>query len=672
MTPAALAGPPRPATAEQVKELITAAGEAEDFDGADFVYVLDEADVFVRKSGLATTEGCQVIKILTDAGVKSQSVLRFEFDPDTTRTTIKSVTVHRKDGEIEEVPLSAVVTQPATQHWIYWGGMQHLLSLPRVEVGESIEVRTSKTGFNIAYLSDSQGAAGEGETETLIPPMPGHWYEVTLFQGRHPIVRKRYSVHMPKDMPVQYEVYNGELKSSMWFDGDRHVYTWSAENIPPVKKEPHMVELDDCVPKLVMATLEDWEAKSRWFYEVNEPQFEADAAIRAKVAELTAGLKSDEEKVSALTHWVADNIRYYGTKQGGSCEGYTLHKSINTFRDRGGVCKDKAGMLVTMLRVGGYEAFPALTMAGSRVEYIPADQFNHTVTVMRDGAGGFQILDPTWVPLFRDVWSSFEAEQGLVYGVPEGQDLTLSPYYEPEYNMRHVRADSIVDESGRLSTNVTINAQGAAGNRLRRAIDGIPEAQRRGRFEDALAIAANARLGALDYTDPYDYSRNAQVKAQVTADGFASMGAGVHMLRMPLMSHPLNVFFRPGFMEPGKSEARKYGMRFWATRLIRYEESIKLPGGWKVAHVPEAKSLDSGSASVTFNASADNDGLTYRFEFVLKKGVVPAEDYDGYSKAVEAMNELGRQWIVCTAGDEKSEKGRVAEKADAGAAGTTR
>jgi len=40
------------------------------------------------------------------------------------------------------------------------------------------------------------------------------------------------------------------------------------------------------VPKLVMATVPDWEMKSRWFHAVNEGQFAADDAIRAKVAEL--------------------------------------------------------------------------------------------------------------------------------------------------------------------------------------------------------------------------------------------------------------------------------------------------------------------------------------------------------------------------------------------------
>jgi hypothetical protein len=456
---------------------------------------------------------------------------------------------------------------------------------------------------------------------------------------------------MPKDKPVQYEVYNGALRSSLWFGDDYLVYTWEAEDIPAIEREPRMVAPDDCVTKLVMATLGTWEEKSRWFYEVNEPQFGWDDAIEAKVEEITAGLKTEEEKIVACTHWVADNIRYYGTKQGGAREGYTLHDSRVTFRDRGGVCKDKAGMLVTMLRVLGHEVYPALTMAGSRVERIPADQFNHTITVMRNKDGTFRVLDPTWVPLFRDVWSSFEDLQGLVYGTPEGQDQALSPHYEPEYNMRGVRSVGEIHSDGTLTTRITMDLHGGADNRLRRAVNGIPEFARQAAFEEALQLAPNARIEDLRYTNPYDYSRDGFVEMKVTAEGYASVGDGVHMFRLPLLHHPLDRFFRAPFGDRMSLSERKYAMRYWATRMLRYEETLTLPEGWKVIHVPEPQSMDSESAAFTFEATPGEGTLTYRMECKLKKGVVPAEDYPGLKEAFDALHELGEDWIVCATGD---------------------
>ncbi|MBN2563085.1 MAG: DUF3857 and transglutaminase domain-containing protein [Phycisphaerae bacterium] len=655
-----VAEPPKPATDGEIKDMIKAAGEAKDYDDAAIVYVLDEADVYVQDSGLATTESCQVIKILTDAGIRSESVLRQEFDPDTNRVKFKAVCIHRKDGAIEEVPVSGTITQPAKQHMIYWGNEQHVLGIPRLEIGDSLEIRISKIGFNIAYLADSGGMASGGSAEeTLEPPMPGHWYESTLFQGSYPIIKKRYSVHMPKDKPVQYEVYNGALRSSLWFGKDYHVYTWYAEDVPPVKDEPRMTSHDDNVTKLVMATIPDWPTKSRWFHEVNEPQFEADDAVRAKVAEITEGLQDEEAKIVACLHWVADNIRYYGTSRGPR-EGFTLHKGAEIFHDKGGVCKDIAGMLITMLRVLGHEVYPSLTMAGSRVERIPADQFNHTVCVMRKKDGTFRILDPTWAWRSAEVWSSWETLQGLVYGTPEGQDLTLSPYFPPEYSTLAYQGESLICKCGTLKTRIVVDASGSPGTSYRRSLATTPEPDRRAHFEEALHIAPNARLEKLDYTDPLDYSRHSQVKMEVSAAGYAMGTQGLRMFRLPVMSRPLESFISPDLNYPVDLKERQFGLRLRASRLLKIEETVKLPAGWKVVHVPEAKELKSGQVVFSFEATPGEGVLTYRLEMTIKNNIIPPEDYPGYKEAIETLQGLADEWVVCEVGGVDAETTAIA------------
>jgi transglutaminase-like putative cysteine protease len=640
----AVAEPPGPATAEEIKALLAEAGNAEEYGNAPVLYVLDEADVYVQHSGLATTEACQVIKILTEAGIRSQSVIEHEFDPDTNRVAIRSVKVHRADGSIEEVDVADTITQPTRQWLMFWGGEQHLLSIPRLTVGDAVEIRTSKIGFNIAYLTDGATAL---DPTGLEPPMEGQWYEVTDFQRGEPIMKKRYAVHMPADMPIQYEIYNGELKSSLWFEGDTHIYTFGDENIPAFKGEGHMVARSDVAPKLVMATLGNWEAKSRWFQEVNEPQFEADDAIRAKVEEITEGLESEEAKIEACLHWVSDNIRYYGTSRGPR-EGFTLHRGIETFRDRGGVCKDIAGMLITMLRVLGEETYPTLTMAGSRVERIPADQFNHTVCAIRTEDGSFRILDPTWCPLSRELWSSREALQGIVYGTPEGQDLTLSPYFPPEYNRLEARGKTTISADGALRTDLRFDVAGYPGTYLRRYLDREPVYALRGMFEQYINIAPNAELEEFDHIEPADYSRDGWLEMRVFAAHYASAGDGRCLFKLPLMHHPLSRIFIPDLLYDFSDGEREYPLRLRATRLVRYEETIALPPGWKVAEAPEARSFDSPSASLDFEIIPGEGELTYRFEFVLKDHIVPAENYEGFKKAIDMMHEIADAWVLCT------------------------
>ena len=210
---------------------------------------------------------------------------------------------------------------------------------------------------------------------------------------------------------------------------------------------------------------------------------------------------------------------------------------------------------------------------------------------MKDEAGDFRILDPTWIPLSREMWSSREALQGLVYGTPEGETLTLSPYYAPDYNQWVCRGKTRIDESGALETRISMNVKGYPDTYLRRNVFRYSKPEVRAGFEKALNIAPNARLEDFRYTDPYDYSHDGQVRMRVSAERYAAGGGSRRMMHLPLMSHPLADWFIPDFFYPLDKDERTYGMRLRATRHIRYEETVELPDGWNVERLPEARDM---------------------------------------------------------------------------------
>jgi hypothetical protein len=638
------AGPPGPATDEEVQSLLARA-TVDAYPNVDVLTVLDESDVYVRPSGLATTEHREIVRLLTTSGARSKAVLRYSIDPDTNRFAIRSVRIHRADGGIEESSLEGIVTQPTRQGSIFWGGTQYLLSLPKLEAGDALEIRTSKIGFNIAYLTDGVPApalSGDG----LTPPMPGHWYESTMFQGGSPIMKKRYAVHMPSNMPLQYEVYNGAVRSSLWSEGDTNIHTFIAEDVPAAPREPHSVAGSDRLTKLVMATVPDWEMKSRWFHEVNEGQFEADDDIRAKVAEITAGMTDREEKIEALLHWVADNIRYYGTSRG-PCEGFTLHTGIETFRDRGGVCKDIAGMLITMLRVIGEESYPTLTMAGSRVEAIPADQFNHTVTAIREPDGNIRVLDPTWSPTSKELWSSREALQGIVHGTPEGQTLMLSPYFPPEHNRMIVQSDCTIEEQGACTAWVKMDLAGYPGTSLRRSANRAEPYDQQARFEDQLGISDGMTIDHIDWIRPQDYRTDAWLTMEISDPGYAATGPDRLAFKLPMMQHPFRSMLNSDLGTNVNLDERRYALKLRATRQIVYEETISLPEGYIAIDLPEPESIDEDTAMLDWTIEQDGGALTYRFELQLRDHIVAPEDYEGLKQAFETMRRLADTWIIC-------------------------
>jgi len=282
-----------------------------------------------------------------------------------------------------------------------------------------------KKGFTYALLQD--------DDDRYIPPMRGHYYDIVPFWSSDPLLLKFYSVSVPEEKLIQYRFYNGEAESSAILEDGKMIYTFIKKDIMPMKRNRGMVAFSDVAPKLLISTSPDWYAKSLWFHKVNEDfgSFNSTPEIDKKVAEILASAKDEMDSITLLTHWCADEIRYSGISMGPG-EGFTLHSGDMNFTDRCGVCKDKAGMLITMLRAAGFESYPAMTMAGSRIDYIPADQFNHSVTIVKLSNGKYKLLDPTWVPFLRELWSSVEQQQNYLMGVPEGSDLMITPLSAPE------------------------------------------------------------------------------------------------------------------------------------------------------------------------------------------------------------------------------------------------
>ena len=258
-----------------------------------------------------------------------------------------------------------------------------------------------------------------------------------------------------------------------------------------------------------MSSTPQWQDKSLWFNKVNEDygSFAPLPEAQKKVDELIKGKKTEMEKIAVLTHWVADNIRYAGISMGKG-EGYTLHNTKMNYTDRCGVCKDIAGTLISFLRMAGFEAYPAMTMAGSRVESIPADHFNHCVAVVKLSNGTYMPLDPTWVPFCRELWSSAEQQQNYLPGVPG----RFGPVPDTCFRSRkslfpHQGRQSSGCRDGTLRGTFTVTAEGQSDSNIRRIFTTGFQSEWKNTMErQLLAVSPKARLLSVDYgRNPKDY-----------------------------------------------------------------------------------------------------------------------------------------------------------------------
>ena len=110
-------------------------------------------------------------------------------------------------------------------------------------------------------------------------------------------------------------------------------YAWWGLDLPARVHEPRQPDASDIEAKVVMATAASWEAKSRWFFDVNRDQFEVTPAIREKVEAILsdAGVaRSDEELKAKASHIVSGTVIAISAKTQKS----TVERGFGIHRDR--------------------------------------------------------------------------------------------------------------------------------------------------------------------------------------------------------------------------------------------------------------------------------------------------------------------------------------------------
>ena len=614
------------------------------YAGYDCVNLLDSTSVTVQPTGSGSFSVCKTIKIQTPRGAVSNRIIKYDYDPLTAFAQFKRATVYRANGDVINLDVTQACDYAAPARAIYWGARQIMLEVGQLNPGDIIEYEIDKKGFTYALLAD-----GSDDESRFIPPMRGQFYDIVPFWVTEPTVRKVYKVSIPMEKEMQFQFYQGDCASSMRYEDGRKAYTFSTNNVMPTKREPNMVDLFDAAPKLMMSSTPKWQDKSLWFNKVNEDygSFAPLPEAQKKVDELIKGKKTEMEKIAVLTHWVADNIRYSGISMGKG-EGYTLHNTKMNYTDRCGVCKDIAGTLISFLRMAGFEAYPAMTMAGSRVESIPADHFNHCVAVVKLSSGTYMPLDPTWVPFCRELWSSAEQQQNYLPGVPEGSDLCLTPVSAPENHYVRIKANNKLDAKGTLTGQFTITAEGQSDSNIRGMFTRGWQSQWKNMLESQLLnVSPKARLISVDYgKDPKDYqAAPIKITFRYEIPEYAIPGKEELVFKPMVMNNLYNQVKSYLRINTDLPE-RQYGFKDGCSRLVELDETIQLPKGYTLLNEAKNESKQSDAADFEGSLSQDGDKITLHQKLALKKRVYEAGDWDGFRSSVNAHKGFGDYLII--------------------------
>ncbi|MBQ9418629.1 MAG: DUF3857 and transglutaminase domain-containing protein [Bacteroidales bacterium] len=629
------------------------ASPREKYTGMATATLYDSTSVYMEETGLSHVQTHRRVEVLSAAGSMQLRTIKMDYDPLSAYCEITHVLVHRADHTDTLVwpgrqGNATVYDYVAPARLIYWGASQKMVEVGHLAVGDEVEVCTYKKGYTYALLTDEQrslnatfAALPTDDDSRYVPPMKGHYYDIVPFWSSQPVEQKVYQLNILDSKGLQYEVYNGEVEVRKEAAGEagRVIYTFSKHDIMPLKREPRALSNNDIQCKLLLSTSPDWKAKSRWFFGVNEDygSFKPTPAMQKKVKSLLWGCRTEMDSIAALTHWVADNIRYAGISMGEG-EGFTLHNAETNFTDRCGVCKDKASTLISMLRAAGFKAYAAMTMAGERIDRIPADQFNHSVCAVQLRNGQFQMLDPTWVPGVRELWSSAEQQQGYLIGTAEGLDLMQTPLSPAEDHYIRISGESTIDPLGTLTGTLTITAEGQSDAAVRGVFASRQSEWQRNLELELLKIAPNAEIMGVQYTSPDDYlDQPVSITYRYRIPHYAIVSTTT-IAFIPLAARGFYSRAMGHLFFNFSSESRTQPFSDRCSRIVDIRETIHLPYAPSQFHYPMIDGVATPAASYGCGFQMEGNTLTFGETTLFGKRIYEAADWPAFRAS--AMNQI--------------------------------
>ena len=445
------------------------------------------------------------------------------------------------------------------------------------------------------------------------------------------------------------------VESSAAADGGtpaQHIYRWSDPQLKPtVGKEAEAAlaakkkvlwtpeqELDaeqGKLPTVAWTTFKSWEEVGAWYRGLEADRMVPDDTVKAKVAELTKGKTTNEEKARVLYDYVATNIRYIGVAFG--IGRYQPHSAAEILSNQYGDCKDKHTLLGAMLAAAGIQSDAVLIGAGVRFnDAVPSPaSFNHLITrATIDG-------QPVWLDTTAEVapWGMLvlatRDKQALVVPVSGTAAIARTPVEPPVPNTVAVDAVGSLDANGVSTSRVVLTVRG----------------------DSEIATRAAFRL-----VPPDKYDAVAQLFAK--AMGFAGSTSNPEVTRPTDMTQPFKLSFDyqrekagdwehlrtipevvpAAFPQVTEMEPPVRAIQLGGPRTETSTSAMKLPEGWS-AILPPAVHAKCDYATYDMTYRFKNGTVYADRKIVVLAKKVPVSDWKPYKAFVDAVNPGKERYI---------------------------
>ena len=399
-----------------------------------------------------------------------------------------------------------------------------------------------------------------------------------------------------------------------------------------------------------------WADFSRVAAQIADPRLDSGGAVKAQAEQLAAGKTARWERIRALCEFVQEQIVYLAiTLDKDSVAGYRPHPAGEVLGKRYGDCKDKANLLVSMLRAIGEDGRMVLLMAENpgfvRSDW-PSNQFNHAIVAIpadagtpagwpvadAGKAGKWVIFDPTDPTTPLGVLSpGDQGGFGLVVDRAQGALVRL-PAADPETTGTTRKVEAALDSNGGLSVKVDEQLSGNAGAVWRQRKWALPK----DKFESTIERRiheANPLSAGLKWSDEWnavDSRYRLSFEFAVPTYG-RTLGGGLVVLAPGIL---------PTAFKLNHWQGRRNGTCWLAADSLKEEVRLALPPGCSVEELPDPWSEEGKTVSGQLSYRTEGNVIIFQNSYRRQAGFYGEADYHLLETFYQRLSEAGRRPVI--------------------------
>lgn len=375
----------------------------------------------------------------------------------------------------------------------------------------------------------------------------------------------------------------------------------------------------------------------KWYHSVCASIGNDPAALKDKVAALTAGKKTDIEKIESLFYWVQDNIRYIAFEDG--IMGFKPDAAQNVFSKKYGDCKGKANLLKEMLKLAGYDA--RLTWIGT--SDLPYDYSlpslavdNHMIcTVILNGKRYF--LDGTEDYIaFNDYAQRIQGKQVLI---EDGDNFIIDkiPDFPAERNsVKTIRKMNI--EEGTIKGNTAMEYNGESKIMLQRVVTSIRTENKKDALSGFLRKSNdNVVVNNIKEPEFNDRQKSLQVSFDFTANNQVTKTGNELYVVMDWDKEFAGMEF-----EADRKNDYEFNQKYYLTS----QAELVIPAGYKVDYLPEP--FKKSTPEYSFEGSFTNKGksIVYSKTIIVNKPILHKDGFEQWNSFIKSINKFYNDQVV--------------------------